>query len=40
MANWHQYSDRAENVKPEPLATAARFARAMIDEVDARSKRS
>ena len=31
---WHRYDDNASNIKPEPLATAARFAWEMVQEID------
>lgn len=34
LANWHQYSDTADNVHPEPLEKAAHFALAMIHDLD------
>lgn len=34
LANWHQYSDNAENVVPEGIERAARFALAMLAELD------
>lgn len=36
LANWHQYSDVADNIDPVPLERAARFAWAMMREIDAR----
>jgi len=34
LANWHQSSDTVENIIPAGLEKAARFARAMMDELD------
>jgi hypothetical protein len=34
LANWHQYSDTFDNVAPEGLERAARFALAMMEELD------
>lgn len=37
LANWHQYSDRLEGVEPEGLERAARFALAMMEELDSQN---
>ncbi len=34
LANWHQYSDRLESIEPVGLERAARFALAMMQELD------
>ncbi len=34
LVNWHQYADNFSNIEPESLERAARFARAMLDELD------
>lgn len=34
LANWHQYSDNFANVQPEGIERAARFALAMMQELD------
>jgi hypothetical protein len=34
LVNWHQYSDTVENVEPETLERAARFAWAMMQSLD------
>jgi hypothetical protein len=36
LANWHQYSDNSDNIEPEGLERAARFAYAMLQTLDAR----
>lgn len=37
LANWHQYSDHFANVQPEGIERAARFALAMMQELDAQN---
>jgi hypothetical protein len=34
LANWHQYSDVVENIVPEGIERAARFAYAMAQRID------
>ncbi len=36
-ANWHQYSDTLVNIQPEGIERAARFALAMMQELDAQN---
>jgi hypothetical protein len=35
LANWHQYTDTAENIIPAGVERAARFALAMLQTLDA-----
>lgn len=37
LANWHQYSDNYENIQPAGVERAARFALAMLQELDAQN---
>lgn len=34
LPNWHRLTDTSENIDPEPLETAATFAREMIQHID------
>lgn len=36
LPNWHRLSDTSAHIEPQPLETAARFAWAMLQELDAR----
>lgn len=37
LVNWHRHTDTSANIQPEALQTAAHFAWAMIEEIDART---
>jgi hypothetical protein len=37
LANWHRYSDNLDNIEPEGLERAARFAWAMMQTLDQRT---
>ncbi|MCA9957580.1 MAG: M28 family peptidase [Anaerolineales bacterium] len=37
LANWHQYSDHFDNIQPAGIERAARFALAMMQELDAQN---